>query len=703
MPYGPYTGGLNLAEWLVVIDSITALNSQGDAGPEIGLATFRWSLDGGVTWQGTGLLTWKLGYDADTLVKSPVNGAAAMAVSGEYTGDCKLFYRVRIADAGADGEFPEEQLVNRDFESPGAGEWYPENAAVIEVNNTEQVYEGDYSARVEAPPGGGNYDGMTQEYVAGAAPGQKFRLKARVYWAWGCAPALCGVNYQSGAYVYDEQRVIGTQPGAWETLVLDYVHNGDDTQFFFEVLGSVVGEAAVFYVDLASLRITDDPPTMEWSDNDGDSWQGPEIIADEEEIDLNRGLRVAFSGEGYDSYVDYWTGAGTGVMTVLERNPGDVCTVTVAAGGGSYTWSGTGGSGGGSIETETPIELWEGYSIEFSDGSYFEGDEGGTTISYVPPFAAGDAWRFGFKEIPIPLADGVSVQFCKGDRTDPAFVLWDEFSFILMSTLNSASIVEDGDIAVDLEGLISPLSQAYVELPGGLAAGLMAAGAGWTAADFDLPALDNFDVAFPYKMGLMVKSGQTIIDAVQQLLTGFPAYYTIRLDGKLYLAELTPPAGDPEFTLTDRDILDFEGQQLAADLVWRVMLHYGRNWTPTQNALPQATAERMAWLRQEWRQVAALDRTILDSYPWAVDQGPLDTSLTEKADAQTLAAKNLAVFGVRREQGRYEVKRPEFFALPLGVLAQVRRGRFGLDDSGLFRLLGQDIDLGGRATVELWR
>jgi hypothetical protein len=364
---------------------------------------------------------------------------------------------------------------------------------------------------------------------------------------------------------------------------------------------------------------------------------------------------------------------------------------------------------GSGTTSNTAQEITPGYSVVFTDPNepgiddYDIGDASVIGSYYTSAFVPNDVWAFSFKEIPVPLADGVSVQFSKGNRIAPAFELYDEFSFILMSTLNSLYSFEDGDITCDLEGLISPLTGVYEDRPGALIAALITANTGWTGADLHLASLAAFDAAMPYQLGLMAKSDQTVAEVIDALLAGFPAFYTILLDERFYLAEITPPAGAPELILTNRDPLDLEHQQLASDLIWRVLLRYGRNWTQTQNALARATPERMAWLRQEWRQVSSRDRAILQAFPWANDHGPLDTALTERADAKALCQKNLALYGVRREQQRYDIKDPAAFRLNLGAPSQVRRPRFGLDDGGLFRLMGLDINLAAQASVELWR
>ena len=100
---GTYTGAAVQLGWLVQIDSIAA-------GSEVGQATFRYSIDGGVSWIGEGLLTWKLVYDADTLAKSPAVGNATLAVSGAYTGIAKDTYQVKITRGGHIGDTPGPQF-----------------------------------------------------------------------------------------------------------------------------------------------------------------------------------------------------------------------------------------------------------------------------------------------------------------------------------------------------------------------------------------------------------------------------------------------------------------------------------------------------------------------------------------------------------------------------------------------------------------
>lgn len=669
--YGPYTGPLSAAKWLVVISSITALNSQGHSGPEVGLARFRVSRNEGLTWS-PDYLTWMLGYDSTTLVKSPAAGNAGVAVTGDFTGDCKDNYKLKVTRGGHIGDAICPQFI---WSPDGGATWLPDDVCTW---NPIAAAPGVMSVTAH-----NHGDTVAVEITTGGNVGGDVRFRwsrdGRATWTTNVQiPSTAPIELFAG---YSVQF---TAPG--EVGVDDYD------------AGDAGGSTSA--VDI----LPTDPATLESLP-----------------IPLDRGLVATFTGEGGTGvYTPTWTwtpvGSAPGTCMVTYGNEIDLgVTITGAGDVGTATFhwiykeGGVDEAFGDGVTSAAEQVVYEGLKVTFYGADdpltndFDVGDRSVISYPYTPPFVAGDMWTFSFKEIPIPLGEEVMVQFSKGNRTGPAFELDDEFGFILIATLNSVSYMEDGDLTCDLEGLISPLTEAYEDRPGALIAGLVTANAGWTEADLHLPSLEGFDTAMPYQLGLMAKSGQTIAEVINELLVGFPAFYTILLDDRFYLVEITPPAGAPEFILTNRDILEMEHQQLAADLVWRVLLRYGRNWTVTQNALAGATPERMAWLRQEWRQISARDRTILQAFPWANDRGPLDTALTELVDAKALTRKNLALYGVLREKQRYEIKDPAVFRLNLGVTSQVRRPRFGLDAGALFRLMGLDIDLAGQASAELWR
>ena len=167
-------------------------------------------------------------------------------------------------------------LINPGFELPNdAFDWWPiADGCTINYQSTERVIEGVYSAKVEVPAGESAYNGIGQ-YNGELALGNKARLRVQVYWESGCAPMLCGINFQDGGMInYDQQSVPHTQMGEWQALVLDYVHAGEDTTFLFTILGSVIGEASVFYVDKTVLSDEDDFTAYAEDTPNEDEFQG---------------------------------------------------------------------------------------------------------------------------------------------------------------------------------------------------------------------------------------------------------------------------------------------------------------------------------------------------------------------------------------------------------------------------------------------
>jgi hypothetical protein len=95
---GPYTGSAWRRTWIAQIDSV-------EAGKEVGEATFRWSKDGGATWEAAGQPTRKL--QQTPVLKTPGGeppSDGVMTLSGTYTSLVIRPYVVLITLAGAVGE-----------------------------------------------------------------------------------------------------------------------------------------------------------------------------------------------------------------------------------------------------------------------------------------------------------------------------------------------------------------------------------------------------------------------------------------------------------------------------------------------------------------------------------------------------------------------------------------------------------------------
>ncbi len=554
---GPYTGELLRGNWLIEIDSIITPNSHGNSGSEVGLATFRWSMDGGDTWLGEGILTWKLAYDSATLSKAPAVGPATIIVSGDYTDDIKRIYRVRVVTGGHIGGTPAPQFV--------------------------------------------------------------------------------------------------------------------------------------------------------WSDDNGATWSDPVDILDSEPIPLSQGFSVAFPAvAGFWTYNNNvsWSGE-TGMMAVHSYVDGVAIEILNTGAVGTdiinYNWTYGESSGSGLISDSNPIEVFAGFEVAFS-GSLNGGDTGSTSTSsfFTDAFVVDDMWIWGIKEIPVPLADGVSVQFSTHDDQD--FYAGDKFTFILMSLLSLRGVEETTEVTVDAEGLESPVTGAYTDLVGEMIRGGAILLLGWNSDDFDTAAMASFNAAFPYQAGLGVESPTEFGEIIKKLLGGIPAIYSMTLEGKFRLAELTPPAGAPVLIINDTNIL---GRPQHGDseedkkIYRRVYLTYDRNYNPGLQ-VSGVTQERLEWLKNETRIVSARDDNVKKIYSLASDLGPLDSCLIKREDAMTVANKDLLLFKEEWDSVSVDLKTQPYIR-EIGESAELRRARFGLDAGKLLNIHGLDLDFAAnKSTLKLW-
>jgi hypothetical protein len=556
--YGPYTGAALEVNWLVQIDSVTG-------GTEVGQATFRWSMDGGATWAGEGLLTWNLGYDPDSLEKTVSIGQATIEVSGTFADTQKLIYQVKISREGNIGGATPPQFI---WSDDGGATW--SDPIDIEDGDPISLSHGMSAAFASA---GGVIGAVTNDYSEGR-------------------PLPGGTMATSGAY------------------------SGDATKTY-EIVIAVAGDIGV--------------ATFQW--RDGGDWSDP-ILTSETPILLSNGVYVEFHGVGA-GYDDFYAGDA------------------------------------------------------FSFNCY-------------PQFCEEETWTWTEKEIPIPLDDGVSVQFIGQDGQD--FYLWDEWEFILMSTLSLPAVGETTDVTLDARGLISPATGAHAGTIGEIIRSLGVIFAGWDQDDdFDTGALAAFDAAIPYQVGLVVDSPTEISQIFDDILEGIPAIYSITLAGKFFIAEQTAPTGDPVIELTDVEIIEPpEGAIDHEHLYRRVYVHYDRNWNTNQSA-SGVSQERLEWLRREWRQVSARDEDVLLTYPWAQDLGPLDTALIQRDEAIDLADKLLGLYKERRENLTVVTKIAPF-TLGLWDMVTLKRNKFSLDAGELFAVVGLELDFSAaEATITLWR
>ena len=635
---GPYTGAAVQREWLIQIDSITALNSQGDSGPEVGLATFRWSVDGGITWLGSGILTWLLAYDSATLGKNPAVGNATVVISGDYTGDAKLVYYLKVVTGGYIGGTPAPQFV---WSDDGGITW----SAPVDILDNDPITLNRGLSAAFAGTSGHYVPAQTWTPIA-SAPGRMYCLvsspadNVAIEITTGGSPGLGAMFRWDAGGGWSAPQAVESALGIWA--------GGS---------GYVVGDVLEFVQAGASGM----QAWVETVDGAGGV----------------TGIRIKERGMNYtvaDGLQTTTNGGGTGCMVNIKAVDAT-----------------------GALDIR-PIELFAGHWIGFTEGGlmaqdqYDAGDSGYSFAAYVYPFVVNDLWGFSFKEIPIPLADGVSIQFYTQAGQD--FALYDEWRFRLISTVLCLGVADTTDITADVRGMIDPVTLAAVDTAATIIRAIIAVWAGWDPdAEFVGALMTAFDAAIPYQMGLLLDSPTAITEIIDTLLTGVPAIYGLTLDGEFYLKELVNPAGSPALSLTGMEYFPSRtGEKDGTNFYRRVYFHYDRNWSPNRNAAG-VTQERLQWLCRDWHQISRQNRDLANSVE-ASELGPLDTCLISREDAGLLAQKLIDLYGVRRETQEVETK-IQAFRRNIGDTVAV--------DGELFTLLGLELDMYDRSILTVWR
>lgn len=224
----------------------------------------------------------------------------------------------------------------------------------------------------------------------------------------------------------------------------------------------------------------------------------------------------------------------------------------------------------------------------------------------------------------------------------------------------------------------------------------------------DVTALDTANAA---EVGIWCADESTALQHMDQLAASVGAWYGFDRLGVLRMGRLQAPSGTPAATLTETEILDGKIDRVAnADEgrglpVWRVTVNHSRNYTPQPNDLAgTVTDARRAWLALDLRATAAEDSAVKTQYLLAPELSR-DTLLTAAADADTEAARLLALYKVKRETFKLTVRVDADLAqaLDLGAVVELAMPRFGLDAGKLFTVIALDADYALNALdLTLW-
>lgn len=254
-----------------------------------------------------------------------------------------------------------------------------------------------------------------------------------------------------------------------------------------------------------------------------------------------------------------------------------------------------------------------------------------------------------------------------------------------------------GQLTADVRG--SKTGGVYVDTTADIAQRIVLERTG--LADIDAATVAQLNSDQPGEVGLYVSGDAiTVIGALDTLMTGAGAFYTVNRAGQLAMGQFNAPAGTPVLTLQDEDLAYGQTALLRRILPLRsVRVGYARNFTPVYAPAASLTEAQRQRLTDEF-QVAKATNTV-SGHLMAVDGDLARSCFADEADAAAEATRRATLWG----QLRRIFKLPGFLAaqqLQLGDVIALELGRYGLGGV-LATVVGLRESLtGGRVELEVF-
>ena len=197
-----------------------------------------------------------------------------------------------------------------------------------------------------------------------------------------------------------------------------------------------------------------------------------------------------------------------------------------------------------------------------------------------------------------------------------------------------------------------------------------------------------------------VLSATNVIGALDALMTGAGAFYTVNRQGQLTMGQFNAPAGTPVLTLQDEDLAYGQTalQRRILPLL-SVRVGYARNFTTVYAPSASLTEAQRQRLADEY--LVAKATNSVAGHLMAVDGDLKRSCFADVADASAEATRRAALWG----QLRRVFKLPGFLAaqqLQLGDVIGLELGRYGLAGV-LATVVGLRESLtGGRVELEVF-
>jgi hypothetical protein len=226
-----------------------------------------------------------------------------------------------------------------------------------------------------------------------------------------------------------------------------------------------------------------------------------------------------------------------------------------------------------------------------------------------------------------------------------------------------------------------------------------------TTSDMDLASFSAFNTLCPQPLGLYVRERDNMIPVLDSLIRSVGGFYTFSRDGLMQLGRLDAPSGTPVIDLIADDVaqgaLRISRRQIP---ITTVRLGYRRNWTLQPDGLAGSVSQsRRADLAAEYLISKADDTTVQAAHPLALSPDVEGTLLTLKANADTEAARRLALYGTTRTVYTYDGFASPF-RVNLGEVVRLTHPRYGFSAGALAVVVGiVEQPTKNRVSLDLWK
>lgn len=233
-----------------------------------------------------------------------------------------------------------------------------------------------------------------------------------------------------------------------------------------------------------------------------------------------------------------------------------------------------------------------------------------------------------------------------------------------------------------------------------------------TTGDIDLSALAAIDTAAGYAVGWHSLGAEVRgIDLVNLATQSFGCAIFQDANGDLVPVLLDEPAVSADFELDELDIIEITYEADTAPGL-STKMHYGRNYAPHSQddlgGLPASTTTAITQLKLDLQQdvrTVTTTETLHAVYADAEDRPPLDSILSEQADAQAEIDRICALYTVPRAfyTIRAFVQAATAHTIEPGDTVQVTHSRYGLSGGvNLLVVAARSDFLGNAVDLVLW-